>query len=165
MSDGSFNRIVDFAVIPGTNNTEAIVVSQKDERILRVSLTGAFAPTVYGDLSGYVGGGGSEEGLLSATFSPDFANDRRIYVYYTQGAPSPTVLSRFQVPGDTIDTGNETRILEVPGLRQQSQRRAASSSGRTAICTSRSATEAAGATRRRPGRTSTACSARCCGSR
>ena len=79
-----------------------------------MSLTGAFAPTVYGDLSGYVGGGGSEEGLLSATFSPDFANDRRIYVYYTQGAPSPTVLSRFQVPGDTIDTGNETRILEVP---------------------------------------------------
>jgi glucose/arabinose dehydrogenase len=114
MSDGSFNRIVDFAIIPGTNGAEAIVVSQTDERIMRVSLTGAFAPTVYGDLSGYVGGGGGEEGLLSATFSPDFVNDRRIYVYYTQGAPSPTVLSRFQVPEQTIDTGNERRIIEVP---------------------------------------------------
>jgi glucose/arabinose dehydrogenase len=114
MSDGSFNRIVDFAFIPGTGNTEAIVVSQKDERIMRVSLTGAFGPTVYGDLSGYVGGGGNEEGLLSATFSPDFTSDRRLYVYYTQGAPSPTVLSRFNVPGDSIDTGSERRILEVP---------------------------------------------------
>jgi len=114
MSDGSFNQIVDFAVIPGTNNAEAIVVSQTDERILRVSLTGSFAPTVYGDLSGYVGGGGNEEGLLSATFSPDFVSDRRIYVYYTPGAPSPTVLSRFNVPGDTIDAGSERRIIEVP---------------------------------------------------
>ncbi len=116
MSDGSFNRIVDFAIIPGTGDTEAIVVAQKDERILRVSLTGAFAPTVYGDLSGYVGGGGNEEGLLSAAFSPDFANDRRIYVYYTQDGSGglPTVLSRFQVNGSAMDTNSETRILEVP---------------------------------------------------
>jgi glucose/arabinose dehydrogenase len=114
LTDGAFNRIVDFSIIPGTSGTEAIVVTQKDERILRVSLTGAFSPTVYGDLSGYVGGGGNEEGLLSATFSPDFLNDRRIYVYYTQGAPSPTVLSRFNVPGNQIDTGSEQRVLEVP---------------------------------------------------
>jgi glucose/arabinose dehydrogenase len=114
MSDGTFNQIVDFAIIPGTNGTQAIVVSQTDERIMRVSLTGAFGPTVYGDLSGHVGGGGGEEGLLSATFSPDFVNDRRIYVYYTQGAPSPTVLSRFTVPGESIDTGSEQRILEIP---------------------------------------------------
>jgi glucose/arabinose dehydrogenase len=116
MSGGSFNLIVDFAIIPGTNGTEAVVVTQKDARLLRVSLTGTFAPTVYGDLSGFVGGGGTEEGLLSATFSPDFVNDRRIYVYYTQGgsAGRPTVLSRFNVPGDSIDTGSERRILEFP---------------------------------------------------
>jgi glucose/arabinose dehydrogenase len=113
MSDGSFNRIVDFAIIPGTNDTEAIVVSQTDERILRVSLIGAFAPAVYGDLSGYVGGGGNEEGLLSAAFSPNFTSDGRIYVYYTQGAPASTVLSRFQASGSSMDTGNETRILQV----------------------------------------------------
>ncbi len=116
LSAPEFSRIVDFAIIPGTNNTEAIVVAQKDERILRVSLTGAFAPTVYGDLSGYVGGGGNEEGLLSAAFSPDFASDGRIYVYYTQDGSGglPTVLSRFQVNVNAMDTNNETRILEVP---------------------------------------------------
>jgi len=114
LSSGAFSRIVDFAIIPGTGNTEAIVVAQKDERILRVSLIGAFEPQVYGDLSGYVGGGGNEEGLLSAAFSPDFQSDGRIYVYYTQGAPAPTVLSRFQVSGGAMNTGSETRIVEVP---------------------------------------------------
>lgn len=116
LQSGAFDRIVDFAVIPGTNNTEAIAVAQKDERILRVSLIGAFAPTVYGDLSDRVGGGGNEEGLLSATFSPDFLNDHRIYVYYTQDGAGgqPTVLSRFQASTTGMDTNSETRLLEVP---------------------------------------------------
>src|SRR6266496_4251471 len=116
LQSGAFDRIVDFAVIPGTGDTEAIAVAQKAARILRVSLTGAFAPTVYGDLSVRVGGGGNEEGLLSATFSPDFANDHRIYVYYTQDGAGglPTVLSRFQASTTGMDTGSETRLLEVP---------------------------------------------------
>jgi hypothetical protein len=80
---------------PRYRQQQAIAVSQTDERILRVSLTGAFAATVYGDLSGYVGGRGTEEGLLSAT-SPNFQSDGRIYVYYTQGAPAPTVLCAFR---------------------------------------------------------------------
>ena len=116
LQSGAFDRIVDFAVIPGTGNTEAIAVAQKDERILRVSLTGAFSPTVYGDLSDRVGGGGNEEGLLSAKFSPDFLNDGRIYVYYTQDGSGgqPTVLSRFQASPTGMDTSSETRLLEVP---------------------------------------------------
>jgi glucose/arabinose dehydrogenase len=118
VNTATFNQMLDFAVIPGTNNTEAIVASQTDEKIYRVSLSSAFMPTVYGDLSSYVGPSGGEEGLLSATFSPDFINDHRIYVYYTQGGDAglPTVLSRFPVNGNVMDTsiGSETRILLVP---------------------------------------------------
>jgi len=118
VNTATFNQMVDFAVIPGTNNAEAIVVSQTDEKIYRVSLTGAFTPTEYGDLSSYVGGGGFEEGLLSAIFSPNFVSDHRIYVYYTQGGDAglPTVVSRFPVSGNAMDTsvGSETRILLVP---------------------------------------------------
>jgi len=111
----TFDRMVDFALIPGKPD-EAIVVLQKAEQIWRASLSGSFTPTLYGDLSAYVGGGGEEEGLLSATVSPNFPNDGRIYVYYTQGGGSnlPTVLSRFQVDGNAMLTGSETRILEVP---------------------------------------------------
>jgi len=118
VNTATFTQMVDFAVIPGTNNTEAIVVSQTDEKIYRVSLSGAFMPTEYGDLSSYAGGGGFEEGLLSATFSPNFVSDHRIYVYYTQGGDAglPTVVSRFPVSGNAMDTsvGSETRILLVP---------------------------------------------------
>ena len=67
-------------------------------------------------------GGGNEEGLLSATFSPNFESDHRIYVYYTQGgnAGLPTVLSRFPVNGNVMDTsiGAETRILLVPDFAE-----------------------------------------------
>jgi glucose/arabinose dehydrogenase len=114
--DANFGDMVDFAMIPGSND-EAIVIRKDAEEIHRVSVSDAFAPTLYGDLSDYVGGGGGEEGLLSAAFSPDFANDGRIYVYYTQGAPNETVLSRFQVSAGAMITdgpGAETRILEIP---------------------------------------------------
>ncbi len=109
-------RQVDLVMIPGSTD-EAVVVLRSDKRAFRVSLSGAFSATVYGDLSSYVGEGHIEEGFLSLAFSPDFASDGRVYVYYTQGAPQPTVLSRFQVAGGVMVTagpGAETRILEVP---------------------------------------------------
>ncbi len=115
MPDADFERMVDFTTIPGANG-EAIVVLQKADQIWRVSLTGAFAPTLYGDLSTYVGGDGDEEGLLSAAFSPDFGTDGRIYVYYTRGGDSdlPTTLARFPVVGNLMDTSQKTVVLEVP---------------------------------------------------
>ena len=110
--------MVDFAMVPGSTD-QAIVVLKDAQQIWRISLSGAFSAALYGDLSSYVGGGGNEEGLLSAAFSPTFGSDGTIYVYYTQGGSSqlPTVLSRFQVSGSTMVTGGpgaETRILEVP---------------------------------------------------
>ncbi len=105
--------MVDFALIPGKPD-EAIVVTQHDRILWRISLSGSFAATVYGDLTGFVGCCGNEEGLLSATFSPNFQSDGRIYVYYTRGSPQPSVLSRFQVAGNAMDTTNETVILTIP---------------------------------------------------
>jgi len=109
----NFNRMVDFAMIPGATN-EAIIVTQQDRQIWRVSLTGAFSPALYGDLTTWAGGGGNEEGLLTAAFSPNFLSDGRIYAYYTQGSPQPTLLSRFQVVGNAMNTAVETVILPVP---------------------------------------------------
>jgi len=120
VTTATFGGMVDLAMVPGSAD-EAIVVLQNDQQIWRVSLSGAFSPVLYGDLSAYVGDGGGEEGLLSAAFSPDFGSDGLIYVYYTQGGSQqlPTVLSRFQVVGNAMVTGvpgdgSETRILEVP---------------------------------------------------
>jgi glucose/arabinose dehydrogenase len=111
----TYSRMVEFAMIPSSSD-EAIVALQQDQVIWRISLTNAFTPTLYGDLTSYAGGGGNEEGLLSVAFSPDFANDHRVYVYYTRGSPNPNILSRFQVVGGAMDTtsaGAETVILSI----------------------------------------------------
>ena len=103
--------MLDFALIPG-NTDEAVVVRQNGE-IWRVSLSGAFRPTLFGDLDPIVHSGG-EEGLLSLAFSPEFESDGRVYVYYTRGAPDePSVLSRFQATGTCMDTNSETEIITI----------------------------------------------------
>jgi glucose/arabinose dehydrogenase len=113
--DATYNQMTELAMIPGSND-EAVVALQGDQQIWRISLSGAFTPTLYGDLNAYVGGGGGEEGLLSVAFSPDFANDHRIYAYYTRGGGSslPTILARFQVVGNVMDTSVETVVIQIP---------------------------------------------------
>ena len=118
----TFARMVDFALIPGTTD-QAIVVSQQEARVRRVSLTGAFTPADYGNLSDRVKVAGNEEGLLSAAFSPNFVSDGRIYVYYTSlscTAPATRCarISRFQVVSNVMVTGvgGETIVLEIPQL-------------------------------------------------
>ncbi|MBI2912302.1 MAG: PQQ-dependent sugar dehydrogenase [Chloroflexi bacterium] len=113
MTSPAFNQIVDLAVMPG-NAGEAVVITQKDARLWRISLADAFSPTLYGDLSAIVGGSGSEEGLLSLAFSPNFASDGRLYVYSTRGSPQPSVLSRFQASTTAVDAGSEVVVLEAP---------------------------------------------------
>jgi glucose/arabinose dehydrogenase len=99
--------------IPGAMN-EAVVLTQHEEKVWRISLDGSFAPILYGDLSGLVGGGGFEEGLLALAFAPGFPADNRVYAYYTQGSPQPSVLSRFNVVGGVINVGSAEPLLSVP---------------------------------------------------
>jgi hypothetical protein len=111
--------MLDFAVIPGTNDEEAIVISQ-DGLLQRLSLPGAFAPQFFGDISGIVNCCG-EEGLLSIAFSPNFTSDGRVYLYYTRSDAGDacsgsegrcSFVSRFAVHGNEIDSGPEV-MLEI----------------------------------------------------
>jgi glucose/arabinose dehydrogenase len=112
-AEPEFNEIVDLAVIPGQED-QAIVAAQRDDLLWRISLTGSFAPVLYGDLTAVSGGDGNEEGLLSVTFSPEFEEDGRVYVYYTQGSPEPSIVSRFDATATDLDEGTEQVILQVP---------------------------------------------------
>ncbi len=127
VTTANFNRMVDFAMIPGTTN-EAVVVSQKEgvnnARIRRVALDGSFAPTIFGDLSGKVKTGGNEEGLLSLAFSPAYATDHRVYVYYTSasclgGVTRCSRISRFPVVSNDMDESSETVVLEIDQVLNQ----------------------------------------------
>ena len=100
VTTATFDSMVDFAMIPGTTD-QAVIVTQNEALVRRVSLTGAFTPSLYGNLSDRVKVGG-EQGLLSIAFSPNFASDSRVYVYYTAltcdaGVSRCSRISRFPV--------------------------------------------------------------------
>jgi len=126
VTTATFSRMVDLAMIPGAPD-EAVVVSQKDARVRRVSLSGAFAPATFADLSDRVKRGGSEEGLLSIAFSPEFTADGRVYLYYTSKFCTPGVdrcsyLSRFSVVDNDMVEESEVVVLEIDQRLSSSDR-------------------------------------------
>ncbi len=108
----AFDGAIELAFIPGTDGQEALIATQEG-LIYRVSMTGAFQPALYGDISGRLTSG-DEQGLLSLAFSPDFETDHRLYLYYTRGSPQPSVLARYTGTATALDTNSETVLLEVP---------------------------------------------------
>jgi glucose/arabinose dehydrogenase len=107
-----FRRPVDLDPIPGQPG-RYLVLEQQTARILLID--GAAQQTaVVADLSDRVGADNNEEGLLSLAFSPAFADDSALYVYYTTGSPGPAYLSRLTFEGAAIDPNSEVRMLEVP---------------------------------------------------
>lgn len=70
--------------------------------------------TPFLDIRDRVNSGSNEEGLLGLAFSPDFMDDRQIFVYYSAAFPRRTILSRFVVGNDGLpDTDSELVVLEV----------------------------------------------------
>lgn len=104
--------VIELALIPGAP-AEAIAVLQSGQ-MYRVSLDGVFAPQAWGALSGIIDTGGNEEGLLSLAFSPGFAQDGRVYVYYTASGPNQTVLARYSATEAALDGGSAEVLLSVP---------------------------------------------------
>jgi glucose/arabinose dehydrogenase len=64
------------------------------------------------DISDRVGSSGSEQGLLSVAFHPQFAQNGRLFVDYTD-RNGDTVISRFQAKGDSADPNSETVLLTI----------------------------------------------------
>ena len=104
--------VIELAVIPGTP-TEAIVVRQSGQ-MYRVSLAGGFAPQVWGDVSGIIDDTDTEEGLLSLAFSPGFAQDGRVYLYYTAANPNRSVLARYSATATSMDGNSAEILLSIP---------------------------------------------------
>jgi glucose/arabinose dehydrogenase len=104
------NDAIEFATIPG-HPTEAII-AQQSGYLYRISLTGAFQPTLWGDIHTLVTFGG-EQGLLSFAFSPDFETDSRVYMYYSPPNLAPTILSRFTATATALDENSEEPLIHV----------------------------------------------------
>jgi glucose/arabinose dehydrogenase len=57
---------------------------------------------------------GGEQGLLGLAFHPDYANNRRFYVYYTNGDGDPVIAEYLRSSGDpTVAEPTATRVLRT----------------------------------------------------
>jgi glucose/arabinose dehydrogenase len=104
------SAVIEFAMIPGRPN-EAIVVRQSGH-IYRVALDGSFAPALWGNVSAKVNYDG-EEGLLAVAFAPNFLTSGRVYLYYTPGSPTPTVLARYTATATDLNEASEEVLLNI----------------------------------------------------
>ena len=108
-----------------------------------------------------------ERGLLGMAFDPQFAQNDRVFLYYSRrvGTQLQSVLAAYTSPdgGSTLDPGSEQILLTVnqPHANHNGGHLAF---GRTGCCTCRSGTAVEPPILMRTRRTAPRCSARSCGS-
>jgi glucose/arabinose dehydrogenase len=90
---------------------------------VRIIRDGAILERPFLDITGIVESGGSEQGLLSVAFPPDFSESGVFYVYYTarsdEGVGDNTIAS-YRVSDDDPDLADEQSgrvLLSVPDFR------------------------------------------------
>ena len=81
---------------------------------IRILQDGQLQPQPFLDISDRVGSDGNEQGLLGLAFHPQYSQNGRFFVNYTN-KNGDTVIARFQVSGDpnVADPGSEVKLLGV----------------------------------------------------
>jgi glucose/arabinose dehydrogenase len=95
------------------DNSGRLFITEQPGRI-RIVENGNLLPLPFLDITGTVRDTGSEEGLLSVAFPPDYANQGHFYVYYTNNAGN-NVVARYEVTGnpDVADPNSEEIVLTI----------------------------------------------------
>jgi len=103
--------------------TQLVARPDRDDRLYVVEQVGRVleidpsaddgeSASVFLDIRDRVNFGGNEEGLLSAVFHPKFAENRRLYCYYTAEQPRRAVLSEFRLEeAGSVASGTSERVL------------------------------------------------------
>ena len=99
------------------DESKRLFVVEQPGRILILPQDRAGRETVtFLDISDRKPYGGNEEGLLGLAFHPQFKDNGKFYVYYTQHEPRRSVLSEFQVSrqdSNTADPASERILLQI----------------------------------------------------
>ncbi len=108
---GGFDRPV-YVADPGDGSGRLFVVEQGG--LVHIVQNGEVLPEPFLDLTGVVDTSGSERGLLSIAFHPQFEENRFFYVGYTE--PAANVVARFAVSADDpnrADPDSGSTVLRV----------------------------------------------------
>lgn len=82
---------------------------------IRLLKAGQLLPAPFLDITGRVGSGSSEQGLLSVAFPPTYAATGHFYVYYTD-LGGQIIVARYRVSADpdVADPASEQIVLTIP---------------------------------------------------
>jgi hypothetical protein len=82
--------------------------------IIKVLQPGSSTPTVFLDIRSRIVSGG-EQGLLGLAFHPDYEDNGRFFVFYTQLGSGTLVIAEYHVPGNpNVASTTETVLLTIP---------------------------------------------------
>ncbi|HEV2108598.1 MAG TPA: PQQ-dependent sugar dehydrogenase [Thermomicrobiales bacterium] len=100
-------------VVQPDDGTDRLFVVEQSGQI-KIVTDGEIAPRPFLDLTSVVGTNGSERGLLSLAFHPDYAENRFFYVDYTD-TNGDSVIARYQVSDDPglADPESEQVLMRV----------------------------------------------------
>ncbi len=104
-------------ILARADQPNLLYVLEQPGRVVMLDRTATEAtePKVFLDLRPEVRMKNNEEGLLSMAFSPEVAQDRRFYLYYSASSPRRSVLSSFLIGDDGLaDPDSETVLMEIP---------------------------------------------------
>jgi len=110
----TFKRPVQAVVPPGDDSTVYIV--EQHGRVLALeNVERGSEPRIFMDIRKQVHDKHNEEGLLSLAFHPKYADNGKLYVFYSANAPRRGVLSEYVANDDRtgVKEGSERVILEV----------------------------------------------------
>ncbi len=100
-----------FLTPDGTGNGLLYVVEQGGA-VRVVSPDGTVAAEPFLDLRGRISAGG-EEGLLGLAFHPDYAENGRLFLYYSVQGGGAQVVTELRATDGTVDTSSEREVLRM----------------------------------------------------
>ena len=101
-----------FVANAGDNSNRLFIVERAG--IVRVLQPGSATPTVFLDIRSRVLSGG-EQGLLGLAFHPQYAGNRRFFVFYTRPADGTLVIAEYAASTNpNVADTTETVVLTIP---------------------------------------------------
>ncbi len=107
------SRPVWYGAVPGRPDMRAVV--EQDGRILLFPATGDAPNRTFWQRG--VSRAGNEEGLLGLAFHPRYAENGKLYVYYSAADPRRSIISELQVDpadADRVRPDSERVLMEIP---------------------------------------------------
>ena len=93
----------------GTNRI--FVVQQRG--IIKVVQPGSTTPTDFLNVSGVVSSSGNERGLLGLAFHPQYATNRRFFIYYTRQSDGAIEIAEYETMAGNPNQANPTAVRTI----------------------------------------------------